>query len=79
MTEKQAVRIRKATLDDLSAIAKLAMIEVFQQNRGALRLYRRLGYSVAEKRQVVPHPCHPYTGELVLLTRPFGAAGADSA
>jgi len=44
-------------------------IEVFEQNAGALRLYQRLGYEVVEKRRVVPHECHPYDGELLLLTR----------
>ena len=44
-------------------------VEVFAQNDGALRLYQRLGYRIADTRQVIPHPCHPYTGELVLLTK----------
>jgi ribosomal protein S18 acetylase RimI-like enzyme len=57
----------------------LLSIEVFEQNRDAIRLYRKLGYNVAERRRVIPHPCHPYTGELVLLTRPVDAAGDDTA
>jgi len=44
-------------------------VEVFEQNAGALRLYRTLGYRVAEERAVVPHSCHPYTGRILLLTR----------
>lgn len=44
-------------------------VEVFEQNEGALRLYQRLGYSVVERRPVIPHPCHPYEGEIVLLTK----------
>ena len=44
-------------------------VEVFAQNDGALRLYQRLGYLIAETCQVIPHPCHPYTGDLVLLTK----------
>ena len=48
----------------------LASIEVFEENAGALRLYQRLGYTIMEKRPVIPHPCHPYHGEIVLLTRP---------
>ncbi len=48
----------------------LSSIEVFEQNDGALRLYQRLGYTLSEKRKVIPHPCHPYTGDIVLLTRP---------
>lgn len=47
-------------------------IEVFEQNEGALRLYQRLGYELAERRRVVPHECHPYDGELLLLTRRTG-------
>lgn len=48
----------------------LLSVEVFAQNSGALRLYQRLGYAVAEKRPVIPHACHPYVGEIVLLTKP---------
>jgi ribosomal protein S18 acetylase RimI-like enzyme len=44
-------------------------VEVFRQNQRALDLYQRLGYAIVEKRPVVPHPCHPYQGEIVLLTR----------
>ncbi len=71
------MHIRKATRADCRTLAELAQaagcslasIEVFEQNQGALRLYERLGYRVVERRAVVPHPCHPYTGDLVLLTR----------
>ncbi|MDD3449241.1 MAG: GNAT family N-acetyltransferase [Gammaproteobacteria bacterium] len=52
-----------------AAGCSLASIEVFEQNQGALRLYERLGYRVVERRAVVPHPCHPYAGDIVLLTR----------
>lgn len=45
-------------------------IEVFDQNVAALRLYQRLGYSIIDRRQVIPHPCHPYDGDIILLTRP---------
>jgi ribosomal protein S18 acetylase RimI-like enzyme len=44
-------------------------VEVFAQNEAALRLYQRLGYTIVDKRPVIPHPCHPYTGDLVLLTK----------
>lgn len=54
----------------------LLSIEVFRQNSGAVRLYQRLGYVVTETRPVIPHPCHPYTGELVLLTKLVGATPA---
>jgi ribosomal protein S18 acetylase RimI-like enzyme len=54
------------------AACSISSLEVFEQNTGALRLYQRLGYEVAEKRRVVPHECHPYDGELLLLTRTVG-------
>lgn len=47
----------------------LSSLEVFEQNEGALRLYQRLGYEIVENRRVVPHECHPYDGEPLLLTR----------
>jgi len=64
--------------DKLAANAgcSLLSVEVFEQNAGALRLYQRLGYTIVGKRPVVPHPCHPYTGDIVLLTKPV--SGADS-
>jgi len=50
----------------------LSSLEVFDENTGALRLYQRLGYEVIEQRPVIPHACHPYTGEILLLTRVVG-------
>lgn len=47
----------------------LLSVEVFEQNDGALRLYQRLGYEIIESRPVVPHECHPYDSNVVLLTR----------
>jgi len=47
----------------------ISSVEVFEQNEGALKLYQRLGYNIAESRQVIPHSCHPYTGEIFLLTK----------
>ena len=44
-------------------------IEVFEQNHGALKLYQRLGYKIVEKRKVIPHASHPYTGDILLLTK----------
>jgi len=60
----------------MSQAVKLAVIngcnrisvEVFEQNEGALRLYQRLGYNILDHRDVIPHPCHPYTGKVYLLT-----------
>jgi len=54
---------------------RMTSVEVFGQNEGALRLYRRLGYAVTERRAVIPHPCHPYEGEIFLLTRNTANAG----
>jgi len=44
-------------------------VEVFEQNEGAVRLYQRLGYEIVDFRNVIPHPCHPYTGKIFLLTK----------
>lgn len=53
------------------AACQTISLEVFGQNEGALRLYQRLGYSIVESRDVVPHPCHPHTGKIFLLTKPL--------
>ena len=60
-----------AVVDRLATAAgcRTIAVEVFEQNAGALRLYRTLGYQVAEERAVVPHSCHPYEGRIVLLTK----------
>ena len=47
----------------------LASIQVFEENTGALRLYQRLGYGEIARRAAVPHASHPYTGDVVLLTK----------
>jgi ribosomal protein S18 acetylase RimI-like enzyme len=44
-------------------------IQVFDENEGALRLYLRLGYEILDSRKTIPHSCHPYSGEVLLLTR----------
>lgn len=44
-------------------------VEVFEQNAGALRLYQRLGYDIVDQRDVITHPCHPYDGRILLLTK----------
>ncbi|MDX2456984.1 MAG: N-acetyltransferase [Gammaproteobacteria bacterium] len=58
-------------VDSLARAAGCALssLEVFAENTGALRLYHRLGYEVIEQHPVVPHACHPYTGEILLLVR----------
>jgi ribosomal protein S18 acetylase RimI-like enzyme len=52
----------EASCDELS-------LGVFEQNDGAVRLYERHGYRIAARRPVVPHPCYPYDGDAVLMTR----------
>ncbi len=45
-------------------------IQVYEQNRGALRLYKRLGFSVAARSPVLLHPCQPYyTGDVLMLEK----------
>ena len=51
------------------AACTLLSVEVFEQNAGAARLYRRLGYLPVEKRAVVPHPCLHCEGDILLLTK----------
>ena len=51
-------------------------IEVFEQNTGAVRLYRRLGYRIVDRLPAVAHECHPYRGDLVLLLRAVQAGDA---
>lgn len=43
---------------------------VFEENTGAKRLYERQGYTVVDRRAVVPHPCIRYTGDALLMTAP---------
>lgn len=43
---------------------------VFEQNDGAYRLYRNIGYHAVEVSPVRAHPCQPYyTGDVVLLEK----------
>ncbi|MEN0000206.1 MAG: GNAT family N-acetyltransferase [Pseudomonadota bacterium] len=52
-----------------AAMSKMS-IQVYGQNHGAVRLYRRLGYQLAEKAPVRLHPCQPfYTGDVLLLIK----------
>jgi ribosomal protein S18 acetylase RimI-like enzyme len=44
-------------------------VEVFEQNEGALRLYERHGFRILDRCAVVRHPCHPYSGELLLMVQ----------
>lgn len=60
-----------ASVDRLAQQEKCALtsLEVFKQNRGAMRLYQRLGYRIIEERAVMAHPSHPYSGEIALMIR----------
>ena len=43
----------------------------FEQNAGAMRLYRRHGYEEVDRRPLVPHPTLHYTdGDAILLIKP---------
>lgn len=39
----------------------------FEQNRGAMRLYRRHGFEEIDRRPIVPHPLIRHTGDAVLM------------
>lgn len=53
-----------------AAACELLSVQVFAENDGACRLYRRCGYSVADRRPIVAHECYPYSTEVLLMTRP---------
>ena len=42
----------------------------FAANAGALRLYARQGFTVVDRRAIVPHPMIHATGEALLMTAP---------
>lgn len=45
-------------------------IQVYSQNKGAVRLYERLGYQLVASEPVRLHPCPPYyTGDVLLLIK----------
>ena len=48
--------------------AELSLI-VFEQNSRAVALYRRLGFEIAGRSPVVPHPLVHHTGDLLLMMR----------
>jgi len=58
-------------IDELAdqAGCEIISVQVFEQNVRAVRLYRRMGYNPVATKSVIEHPCHPYTSNLVLLTR----------
>ncbi len=47
---------------------------VFEENTGALRLYRRLGYQVIDRAPVVPHPLIRCRGDALLMVAPVRQA-----
>jgi hypothetical protein len=47
---------------------KLSLL-VFDQNRGAVSLYDRLGYKITDSREVVPHPLVHYDGRILLMVK----------
>ncbi|HVG81803.1 MAG TPA: GNAT family N-acetyltransferase [Methylomirabilota bacterium] len=53
----------------LEARTARVSVEVFAQNEGALRLYQRHGFRVLERCPAVPHACHPYAGDILLLVQ----------
>lgn len=48
----------------------------FAQNTGAVALYERNGFTVTDRRPVVPHPLIQYTGDALLMTAPAAAGDA---
>lgn len=55
------------------ALPKLSLI-VFEQNEGALRLYRRHGYREVRRERIVPHPLIRHIGDALLMVKPTPAA-----
>lgn len=49
-------------------LSKLSLV-VFEQNAGALRLYRQCGYLETRRHAVVPHPLLHYTGDAILMVK----------
>lgn len=50
---------------------KLSLV-VFEQNRVALDLYKRLGYKEVMRQQIIPHPLIHYTGYALLMVKMLG-------
>ncbi len=44
---------------------------VAEENRGAVRLYERTGYRMAERRPLVRYPGCPHGGDWLLMSKPF--------
>jgi ribosomal protein S18 acetylase RimI-like enzyme len=59
-------RAAAAGCDELS-------VQVFAENEGAERLYRRCGYAVVDRRPIIAHDCYPYSTEVLLMMRSTAA------
>ena len=44
-------------------------LHVFEENSPGVSLYKKLGYDIAGRRPVVPHPLIQYEGHLLLMTK----------
>ncbi len=62
-TEAARERARALGCRELSLIC-------FAANAGARRLYERQGFTVVDRRDIVPHPMIHATGEALLMTAP---------
>lgn len=63
LLEAARQRARALGLEQLSLLC-------FAANTEARRLYEREGFSVIDRREVVPHPLIHHTGEVLLMTAP---------
>lgn len=63
LMQQAEAEARKANMSKMS-------IQVYGQNHGAVRLYKRLGYQQVQAAPVRLHPCQPYyTGDVLLLMK----------
>lgn len=62
--------MRAAEEKATSAGIRQMSIQAYEHNTGAVRLYERLGYAIADARPVLLHPCQPYyDGRIVLMLK----------
>ncbi len=62
--------MEQAEIDARNVGLSKTSIQVYGQNLGAVRLYKRLGYKFAKSAAVQDHPCQPYyTGDVLLLMK----------
>ena len=45
-------------------------LAVFEQNKGAVRLYQRNGFTVAARAPAPDHPLIPFSGDMLMMMRP---------